>query len=368
MNNTSDTTATMQRIPTTTRTAGTPSTVSTSTQHAGTPASDAIQLQLYALALFTALLEPAVTLLVRLVRVNRRHWDAAYTGTHTASRLAAHLGAVARHAVGGLQALAAGTAALATRCFAGRLALRRGLLLATMGVVTVTMVAVTAVPAVTGIVTRAVGITRPAPAPTRAEFLALAAADTRVMGAPTLTAAELAAWYHARAGHQAQLPSLNGDVAALAQIFLDEGVKVGVRGDVAFVQSMLETSYLGFPSWGQIRPWFNNYSGMYAFDGRANGWECRYEARPSRCFATPADGVRVQLHLLRGYADAGFAHQPGVLSRPPWDRVGSAPTWELFGTPTGKIVWGSTPDYGARVLRAWRDAVAFTTANLPPGA
>lgn len=332
---------------------------------------DPYEQHVHALAVCAALAAPVVATVRRTVAVNRRTFAAAYHGTATAWRLAAHVGAAARLAVAGLHAVAASLAAAARHlgswCTA-RAGLPRTLVAATMALTTAGALVATELPQVSGLVANAAGIPHAAPAPTRAQFLALAAADTRVMGAPTLTAAELAAWYHARAGHPAQLPSLHGDVAALAQIFLDEGVRVGVRGDVAFVQTMLETSYLGFPSWGQIRPWFNNYSGMYAFDGRSNGWDCRYEARPSRCFATPAAGVQVQLHLLRGYADAAFAHQPGVLSRPPWDRVGSAPTWDLFGTPTGKIVWGSTPDYGARVLRAWRDAVGFTIANLPAGA
>lgn len=316
---------------------------------------------------------PKELLSARAAAKMRRTWyrnaaafTLAYRGVLHRPSLAGHLGVATRHGEAALQASCAALAAWCKAHIAGRTQLARFGLIAAMSLTAFTAGLPQELAASAGIVTpsrTAVEVTTT----TRAQVLDLAAADMHVMGVSTLTAAELALWYHARARHEAQLPSLGGDVAALAQIFLDEGAKLGVRGDVAFVQSMLETSYLSFPSWGQIRPWFNNYSGMYAFDGRSNGWECRYEARPSRCFTTPADGVQVQLHLLRGYADSVFARQPMVRSRPPWDRIGSAPTWDLFGTKTGKIVWGSTPDYGQRVLRAWRDAVTFTSANLALG-
>src|SRR5262245_56959822 len=72
---------------------------------------------------------------------------------------------------------------------------------------------------------------------------AAAAPTTRtpVMGPSLLNAAQLAAWYSRHGGSQARLPSLGNNVRALAQIFIDEGSKENVRGDIAFVQSMLET-------------------------------------------------------------------------------------------------------------------------------
>ena len=48
----------------------------------------------------------------------------------------------------------------------------------------------------------------------------------------------------------------------------------GVRGDIAFVQSMLETGWLGFTG-SQIPPDAYNYAGIYAFDGRTGAAELR---------------------------------------------------------------------------------------------
>ena len=92
---------------------------------------------------------------------------------------------------------------------------------------------------------------------------------TPVMGPSLLDARQLAAWYEQNHGSiQPRIPALHNDVAALAQIFIDEGNAEGVRGDIAFVQSMLETGWLGFAG-SQIPPDAYNYSGINAFDGRA---------------------------------------------------------------------------------------------------
>src|SRR5262245_60882443 len=73
---------------------------------------------------------------------------------------------------------------------------------------------------------------------------------TPVMGPSLLTANELAAWYHRHSGQTPLIPAFGGhpagDVAALAQVFIDDGKKEGVRGDMAFVQSQLETGWLHF--------------------------------------------------------------------------------------------------------------------------
>ncbi|HEY5173103.1 MAG TPA: hypothetical protein VIK54_15370, partial [Acidimicrobiia bacterium] len=78
-----------------------------------------------------------------------------------------------------------------------------------------------------------------------------AAADTTthtpVMGPSLLNANQLAAWYFRHTGATPQIPAFSGhptgDVAALAQVFIDDGNAEGVRGDMAFVQSQLETGW-----------------------------------------------------------------------------------------------------------------------------
>lgn len=182
--------------------------------------------------------------------------------------------------------------------------------------------------------------------------------ETPVMGAATLNAAQLAAWYRSK-GYTPKLPALDNNIARLAQVFLDEGATDGVRGDIAFVQSAVETGYFTFPDFGQIRPSFNNYAGINAFGGRAKGTTCAAETSPSRCFATPQLGARTQIHLLRGYADPGVP-RTGRLKNPPADRIGVAPLWEDFGyCPPGKLIWAGTCGYGDTIVRIYRGALQF---------
>jgi Mannosyl-glycoprotein endo-beta-N-acetylglucosaminidase len=192
------------------------------------------------------------------------------------------------------------------------------------------------------------------------------------MGHSILSADDLARWFNAnRAGRdQPRLPAVNNDIHVLAQIFLDEGAREGVRGDIAFVQSVIETGWFVYSDSGQIRPEFNNYAGINANDGRRKGTTCAEEALDaplaSRCFPTPQIGVRVQIHLLRGYADPSSRNLPDRLRMPPSDRIGLAPWWEYFGgnSPTGKLIWASAPDYGIRILQLYSTALTFN--GQPP--
>jgi hypothetical protein len=187
---------------------------------------------------------------------------------------------------------------------------------------------------------------------------------TPVMGPNLLSADQLARWYnHVRGGQKPRLPALDDNIRRLAQIFIEEGRKEGVRGDIAFAQSVLETAWFTFPDYGQIRPWFNNYAGINAYDGRPPGTTCEAETAPSRCFPTPRIGVRTQIHLLRGYADASSARLGDRLRLPPPDRIGAAPYWELFGGQSGTAIWATAPYYGLRVLGIYSDAAVFNGAR-----
>jgi hypothetical protein len=73
---------------------------------------------------------------------------------------------------------------------------------------------------------------------------------TPVMGANILSADQLARWYNHVEGRPPQAPGANNDIRTLAQIFIDQGRADGVRGDLAFVQSILETGWFQFPSAG----------------------------------------------------------------------------------------------------------------------
>jgi hypothetical protein len=192
--------------------------------------------------------------------------------------------------------------------------------------------------------------------------------QTAVMGPNLLTAAQLASWYASAPHDPPDLPTVPGhSVQALAQMFIDQGRAQGVRGDIAFAQSMLESAWLSFPSNGQIRGSFNNYAGLYAYNNRRTGTTCADEKKfeptlPSRCFATPEAGVAAQITLLRGYADASTAGMH-LNPRPPDDRIGAAPIWELFGGQSGVVIWATANDYGIHVLNVYSAALVKNGAR-----
>jgi hypothetical protein len=189
---------------------------------------------------------------------------------------------------------------------------------------------------------------------------------TPVMGPNLLSAAELAGWFHAEHSGPPNVPSLNDNVTALAQTFIDQGRLEGVRGDIAFVQSILETGWFGFVG-SQIPPDANNFAGIHAFDGRPGLPNCKNgDTAPSRCFATAALGVRTQIQLLRSYADATTKHLPHRVISAPSDRVGDAPIWEYFGgtnCPCGKLIWATAKNYGVRVLKLYAQALLYAGVN-----
>lgn len=186
--------------------------------------------------------------------------------------------------------------------------------------------------------------------------------QTSVMGPSLLNATQLAAWYATKRRSAPNLPNLGNDVTRLAQIYITEGNADGVRGDIAFIQSFIETAAFTFPSYGQIPSTFNNFAGIYAFNGRVKGTTCDAETAPSRCFASAQVGVRMQIQLLRGYADSTIRTQTRLI-KPPADRIGLAPYWEFFGGQSGKAIWATAPNYGVTILTYYNAALALAGIN-----
>jgi hypothetical protein len=165
------------------------------------------------------------------------------------------------------------------------------------------------------------------------------------MGPASVPAHKLAAWFVAKAppGYQVSEP-----VEQLAQFYIEEGEAEGVRGDVAFIQSVIETGWFRFG--GQVRPEDNNFAGLGATDGSGHA--------NVASFPDARTGVRAQIQHLRRYADptatsSAALHHDLVdgrfgLVQPP----GKAPMWSQFGNG----VWASSRDnYGGRILMLTAD-------------
>lgn len=176
------------------------------------------------------------------------------------------------------------------------------------------------------------------------------ATGTPVLGASLLTADQITAWFAATG----VVPASPVPVPELAARFLDEGAAQGVRGDIAFAQTMLETGYLRFG--GIVRPSDLNFSGLGACDSCPRGL----------AFPSAELGVRAQIQHLYAYAAPGA--DPLALARPLADirftlvrPYGRAPVWEAMGGGN----WATGPDYAAKVLRIWRAMLAHAGVPEP---
>jgi Mannosyl-glycoprotein endo-beta-N-acetylglucosaminidase len=161
-----------------------------------------------------------------------------------------------------------------------------------------------------------------------------------VMGRHVLRPGQMVRWYRGTG----MRPARRVRIGRLARLFLQEGRAEGVRGDIAFAQSIVETNYFRFG--GDVPPRAHNYAGLGAVGGGARG------AR----FDSARQGVRAQIQHLRAYADPtvtrrSLAH---ALVDPRFGLVspkGKARYWERFGSG----VWAADPTgYGRRILSVYR--------------
>lgn len=171
------------------------------------------------------------------------------------------------------------------------------------------------------------------------------------MAASRLTAAQVVAWFNGRQPRPSGSYAATEPVERLAQYFIEEGAVEGVTGDIAFMQSVVETGWFRFS--GTVPAWMNNFAGIGATDTNP---------RPAE-FPDARTGVRAQIQHLRAYADATAVacavpplRNPCV--DPRFDLVtpkGRAPTWNQMGNGN----WATAPTYSASILDLYREALAF---------
>jgi hypothetical protein len=178
---------------------------------------------------------------------------------------------------------------------------------------------------------------------------AATSATSPVLGPSRLTAKQMADFVVS----ERYTPRITVPIEVLAQIYLDEGARTGVRGDVAFAQSILETA--GFANPGSA-PTDNNFAGIGWCDSCKHGFD----------FPDAKTGVRAQLQLLRIYVDPAFPDSeykdaillPGTLKLGFRGRVQT--WWDLWGT------WATGALYGQRVYDIYERMVAFAQFDPTP--
>ena len=136
-------------------------------------------------------------------------------------------------------------------------------------------------------------------------------------------------------------PKVPQSVLKIILLYISEGAAEGIRGDVAFAQSCLETGNFTFNG-SAVTLDQNNFCGMGV---TANGMK-------GNSFKSPKEGIRAQIQHLKAYASTQPLTQTCVDPRYQYVQKGCAPYVEWLGiqeNPQGRG-WASGAGYGQKIL------------------
>lgn len=166
------------------------------------------------------------------------------------------------------------------------------------------------------------------------------AADlTPIMGTCTATVEQM------RAFILAVNPDVDQKIIDMIPYYLSEGEAEGVRGDIAFAQSCVETGYFRFEKTGTgsaVTIDDNNFCGLGVTELGKKG--C--------CFETPQLGIRAQIQHLKAYGSEDPLNGAQVDPRFGYVKRGCAKYWEWLGmqeNPEGRG-WAGGKNYGPIIL------------------
>lgn len=158
---------------------------------------------------------------------------------------------------------------------------------------------------------------------------------TNITGTAKATVGQMRAYIKAK---NSKVPN---SVLDMIPLYLSEGAAEGIRGDVAFAQSCLETGNFAFAG-SAVTLDQNNFCGMGVTSNGMKG----------NSFDTPQLGIRAQIQHLKAYANADPLKNPCIDPRFKYVARGSAAYVEWLGqkeNPNGKG-WASGAGYGEKIL------------------
>ena len=158
----------------------------------------------------------------------------------------------------------------------------------------------------------------------------------RIMGKSKATVEQLQAYI------KKVNPKVTDSVTKLAAIYITEGEAEGVRGDIAFAQSCLETGNFTFCG-SAVEFEQNNFCGLGVTKNGIKG----------NSFDTPIKGVRAQIQHLKAYASNERLMQTCVDPRFLYVARGTAEYVEWLGiqeNPTHQG-WAAGKGYGKQIIR-----------------
>lgn len=157
-----------------------------------------------------------------------------------------------------------------------------------------------------------------------------------IMGSSVVRASQIASYIKEKNASAAYFAK------KLSQLYIEEGICEGVRGDIAAAQAMVETGNLTFTG-SAVTLDQNNFCGLGV---TANGMK-------GCSFKTMQDGVRVHIQHLKAYAGKEGLMNCCIDPRYAYVEKGCAPYVEWLGqkeNPGGKG-WASGAGYGAKICR-----------------
>ena len=158
---------------------------------------------------------------------------------------------------------------------------------------------------------------------------------TKIMGTAVATAEQMAAYI------KAKNPSVAQSVIDMIPLYLSEGKAEGVRGDIAFAQSCLETGNFKFEGTA-VTLTQNNFCGMGVTS----------KGKTGNSVDTAQLGIRAQIQHLKAYACADALVNECVDPRFKYVTRGSAEYVDWLGqkeNPNGKG-WATGKGYGGKIL------------------
>lgn len=165
---------------------------------------------------------------------------------------------------------------------------------------------------------------------------------TKIMGKTVSTVEQMLAYIKAKNPQAAQ------SVLDMIPLYLSEGEAEGVRGDIAFAQSCLETGNFGFLG-SAVTLEQNNFCGMGVTDNGMKG----------NSFETAQLGIRAQIQHMKAYACVDGLVNPKVDPRFKYVTRGSAVYVEWLGiqeNPQGKG-WAAGAGYGCKILGIMKNII-----------
>jgi len=173
---------------------------------------------------------------------------------------------------------------------------------------------------------------------------------TKIMGTAVATAEQMRAYLKAKNPKAAQ------SVLDMIPLYLSEGKAEGVRGDIAFAQSCLETGNFTF-SGSAVTLSQNNFCGMGVTSNGMKG----------NSFDTPQLGIRAQIQHLKAYASKDSMKNTCIDPRFKYVTRGCAEYVEWLGqkeNPAGKG-WAAGAGYGEKILSILKAIIGTATVAGP---